>query len=1381
MLLKLTTSQMPIHVFKSEYKLIRRGILLFLFIFFLSNLATAQITPNRFNSETNLRFKKISVEEGLSQSTVFSILKDSQGFMWFGTRGGGLNKYDGYNFTVYKNDPNDSTSLSNNEVISLFEDSKGQLWVGTRKGGLNLFDPMSESFSQFKKSNKTGSISGNTVNVIFEDSKNNLWIGTSLGLDLFHEGEFISNVIPEIDKRHITSMDEDEEGKLYISDKTGLFIYNTLNGQSTYIENTDISPEASTSNYSIPVLVDSKKNKWIGSSYGVKLLLSNTSFTSFENKYNLGWGPNTEVRQIFEDSEGNLWIGTITGLYRYNPNTNTLQLFQKNENDPLSLSHNSIYSIYEDNNGIIWIGTWGGGVNMLTNKLLKFEHYQHQSFNPSSLSNNVVSSFAEDKNGIWIGTESGGLNFLKNGSNQFEHYENIKDDPTSLSNNHIKTLCFDVDGRLWIGTFGSGLNMLDKKTNSFIHYLPKCKIFTLSEGLDGNLWIGTLHGLYRFNYKRNELNHYTNQPDDNTSLSHNFVNVLYMDSENTMWIGTKEAGLMRYNSTSDNFIRYTNLPKDSLSLPSNYIISINENTIGDLLIGTNNGLCQYDKENDLFIPIQIKSIPDKNINGILCDNESNCWISTNGGITKVTQKGSVINYDINDGLQSKEFNRSSYFKSKSGKFYFGGINGFNSFYPDIIPINNDIPPIVITDFRISNHRVHPNEKNSPLYKPISETENLILDYDQSDFSFEFVVLNYIAPEKNQYMYMLEGYNNSWIFAGKNRVATYTNIKPGHYTFRVKGSNNDNVWNETDSAITIRIKPPLWKTPFAFVSYILLLIIFLILFRKIITYRIEQQNIIQSQRLEKKRINEMNQMKLRFFTNVAHEFRTPLTLISGPLSKISSYQNDNDEHKYLLGIVQNNVKRLLILVNELMDFRKAEQEKLKLRITNNNLPDFLEDLVECFSESATEKNISLQFINSIDIKKEYWFDKGIIDKVVFNLLSNAIKYTPRGGCIDVILSIDGNNVSISVKDDGKGIKKENIEKIFDRYYQEEDEYVKNFGTGIGLAFSKRLIEAHHGNIDAESSPNSGSVFRITFPITIDAYPNDTLKQKSNKNELKIEHDLFQLSENQLPINPIELKGKQNHKLLIVEDNDELRNYLINHFKTFKVYFAANGKEGLNIAQKEIPDIIISDIMMPEMDGLEFCNQLKTHFSTSHIPIILLTAMAEVSQKILGIETGADAYIEKPFDMNLLEVTVNNLLLQQKRLRKHFLEEPELNIDDLPINKHEKKFINTVNSLIENNLSNSNFSVENLALNLGMSRSQLFRKFRACFELSPSEIIRNERLKHSKELIHLGEHNINEISDLVGFKSSSYYITSFKKHFGITPNDYLKSLHNKSNLQ
>lgn len=1217
-------------------------------------------TPTKQNTEgkteATLRFKKISVEEGLSQSTVFCIIKDRQGFMWFGTRGGGLNKYDGYNFTVYKNAPNDSTSLSNNEVISLFEDSKGRLWVGTRKGGLNLFNPISETFSHFNTSSKTGSISGNTINVIYEDSRENLWVGTNAGLDLLKGNQFISEAIPDIENRHISSIDEDKYGNLYISDKHGLFIHNIKNNTTRFIKNTSTYTEAIQSNYSVPVLVDSKDNKWIGSWDGLKLLQANNTFVAFETLLQSQLGTKTEVRQIFEDSKGYIWVGTRTGLYRYNPKNNTLRLFQKNENNPLSLSHNSIYSIYEDNTGIIWIGTWGGGVNILTDKLLKFEHYHHQSFNPNSLSNNVVSAFEEDNNGIWIGTELGGLNFLKNGTKQFIHYQHKENNPNSLNSNHIKALFHDSKGRLWVGTFAGGLNLLDKNTKTFTQFIPQEKIFSIIEDIDGTLWIGSLHGLYRFNYELNTWKHYTHSPLDNTSLSHNFITCLLLDSDNTIWIGTKEAGLMKYNVKADNFIRYNYTKKDSLSLPSNYIISIIENKNKELIIGTNNGLCKYDKNNNNnFKKIPVKGIPDRNINGILCDNESNYWLSTYGGITKLAPDGSVINYDVNDGLQSKEFNRSAYFKSKSGKFYFGGINGFNAFIPDTIPTNQEVPKIIITDFKISNKSVKPYDKDAPLTKPIYETKKIVLHYNQTDFSFNYVAVNYYDPENNQYMYMLEGYNDSWIFAGNNRVATYTNLDAGEYTFRVKAANSDGVWNEIGASIEIVVTPPFWKT-WWFISSCILLIVAIYLYR---IRSIRQHNIILEQTIEErtheikekneeitaqneelenhrnnlaqlvedrtqklkkalKKAKESDELKSAFLANMSHEIRTPMNAISGFSSLLNETDLSIKERAEYVDIIQANTDTLIRIIDEIIDLSLIESDQLKLTDDSFELNTMIDHLYSFYYLNNSRPNLKIKVNNELQHKNLVLHSDSIrIKQIITNLLDNARKFTDEG-YIELGAKTDNELLIIYVKDSGRGIPQSELQHIFMQFTKvEEGDFSWKQGMGIGLAISKKIAKALGANLTVESTEGVGSTFSFCMPIS------------------KI------ISEDEMQIPEIEEPTHNNWKdktILIAEDVQANFLYLQKVLKNTQtnIIWAKTGKEALDIViSNSNIDLILMDIKMPVMNGYEAAQKIKAYDPT--LTIVAQTAYSRPEERAKFQNENFDEYLSKPINrLNLIKI-------------------------------------------------------------------------------------------------------------------------------------------------
>ncbi len=1316
------------------------------------------------------KFNHISVREGLSQSTVFCITQDQKDFMWFGTRSGGLNRYDGCTFKVFKHDPNDSTTISSNEVISILEDHKGNLWVGTRKGGLNRFDKKTERFLHYKTDNSNYGTSGNTINALFQDSKNRIWVASNAGLDLIIEGQFIKNKIPKLQQKYIGAIAEDAKGKICITDKKGLYIYNEKTEELKYHPFNENSTDPLNSDYSGPLYVDKQGQIWLGTTSGVKLFSQDSLHSPFESFSSKQPIPDAETRCIHQDANGNLWFGTITGLFRYNPKDKDLQRFTKDDNNAQSLSHSSIYSLYEDATGILWIGTWGGGVNMLSPKLFKFEHFNHQYYNANSISNNCVSSFAEDENGIWIGTESGGVNYLPHNSIIFEVIKKHDGSINTLNSDHIKTLLKSNSKQLYIGSYGGGLSSINPKNHHLKHLITNEKVFTLAEHPKGIIWVGTLNGLYRYNEETGNIKRYLNAPKDSLSIAHNFITSLFVTSNNTLWLGTKEAGLMKYIEEKDHFLRFSNTPHDSTSLLSNYVITMEEDINGNLLIGTNNGISIYNPIYQNFENLTITDLPDKNINGIICDKNNNYWISTNKGITKYSHQGTPVNYDINDGLQSNEFNRNASFQDKQGNIYFGGINGFNRFNPNQVPINNEIPKIKITNFKISNQNISPESEQSPLIEHITETKEIVLNHDQNDFSFEFVALNYIVPQKNQYAYKLEGYNNAWIYCGNQKIANYTSLRPGHYTFVVKGANNDNIWNEEGTSIRIYIKQPFWKTPFAYTLYALLLLTLLLLLRWLITMRIKQNNTLDLERMEKKQLEELNQMKLRFFTNIAHEFRTPLTLISGPLQELEHLYLHNQEQSYLIDVVQNNVRRLLYLVEELLDFRKTGNKKIQLCIKQVSMIDFIENTLACFRENAIKKNIILEFNHPIDPTTTAFFDQGVMDKILFNLLSNALKYTPTDGNITVTLEGDEQEAIIKVKDSGEGIAEKDIDKIFDRFYQGENSQAKLRGSGIGLAYAQRLVEAHKGQISVESAYNRGTTFTVKIPIQEKIYADE---EKQDNSQPFVTNKHLPTQKTIIPEEScISNKNTEPYQMLIVEDNKELNAYLAFHFKAYKIETAFNGKEGLEKATKSIPDIIISDIMMPEMNGLVMCEKIKNQFLTSHIPIILLTAKSETDYKIEGLQYGADAYIEKPFENKLLEATIQNILKQREKLRLRLDNNTEISLTKEKLNQHDQRFIETVNKTIKEQLNNSEFSVETLAETLGMSRSQLFRKFKALYQFSPSETLRIERLNYAKQLIADKIYNINEISDMTGFSSTSYFITSFKKYFGITPTDYLK---------
>ena len=1321
-----------------------------------------------------------SVEEGLSQSTVFAIFQDSKGFMWFGTRGGGLNRYDGYDFTVYKNKLTDSTSISNNEVTTIYEDSNGQLWIGTRFSGINKYRRDDESFIRYSAGEgKNRKISDNSINVICESKNGNLWVGTDEGLNLYQSGEdhFKEIRYKEESIKEITSIAEDPSGRIILGTRHFILIVGPDQSEMTVIPHDSVVYSFTTAGgqWFATVYVDRRHNIWVGTPGGLYLLNLEGAGGLKANPLEIDFLTRREIRTINEDRRGNLWFGTPNGLLLVNPQNNQHTLFAYNENENHGLKHNSIYSVFEDRVGNIWAGTWGGGVSMISHLPKKFRHYYHIP-HEDALSDNIVSSFHEDNEGLWVGTEMGGLNYYDPGQNKFTIYLPNPDNKYSLSHTHIKCLYRDSRKDLWIGTFGGGLNLYRKKENKFYHFLPGQKVYSIIENPAGVLWVGCISGLYRMDLATGTFKKYRYRENIPGTLRNSFVTSLFIDSRDNLWVGTKGGGLNLYNKPSDNFVVYQHDDRDTLSLSDDYVICMTQDIYGTLWIGTNNGLCSFDYEMGKFRRYDIDiGLPDNVINGIVPDAEGNLWISTNKGLSRFSPVGyKVRNYTFRDGLQSNEFNRGAFYKSNTGEIFFGGINGYNCFHPNNVKDNEKKPDIIFTEFRLFQNPVKPGVRNSPLKKHISETEHITLNYRQSVMTFDFVALNYIIPEKNMYRYRLEGYDNDWVDLGTGRRVTFMNLPDGDYVLRVIASNNDEVWNTEGISLKLTILPPPWRTRWAYSLYLMLIMGLILFWYRLMASRMEQKNILLNERLEKERNEELNQMKLRFFTSISHEFRTPLTLISAPLDHLLAEEIPLERKKYYYKIIKDNVRRLKRLVDQLMDFRKAEHERLRLKVRPSSMKTFIDELAAGFNELAERKEIDFSIdCNGLDTEVQ-WFDPGILDKVIFNLLSNAFKFTPQCGSVKLeVRPKDEDNVLIRVCDTGVGISPEELPYIFERFSNKTAPDKKYFsGTGIGLEFSRKLIEIHRGNIFAESDKGKGTVFTVEVPVNRQAYSTDEVIEDHPIISLEDESEEYADDTGHIGIPPCEeTEGKP--LMLLVEDNEDLNNYLKNQFQnSFRVMVATNGAEGFSLAREHLPDIIISDIIMKVMDGYELCRKIREDIITNHIPLVLLTALSSIDNKTEGIELGADAYIEKPFETKYLESVVNNLLAQRAMLKEKFLLESR-SLASFAENPSEARFLEKVDQIVKNNLSDPNFSVSILGNELNMSRSQLFRKFRSMTGKSPRAFIQIMRLKNAAEIMLREGINVNEVTYEVGFTSPSHFISSFKKYFGKTPKEYVSA--------
>ncbi|MDD7887835.1 two-component regulator propeller domain-containing protein [Flavivirga sp. 57AJ16] len=1363
----------------------KKYIVLFLF-YFVASFVFAQEQENNYEA---LKFKNLSVKEGLSQSSVLSIIQDKKGFLWFGTRDG-LNKYDGNEFKVFRQNPQDSTSLSNNFIKILYEDTKGNLWVGT-VDGLNKYQPESDSFKKYFIKGYKNSNESNVIWDIIEDSGGYLWIGTEAGLKKFHieTDSFVElNHASTLLKSPIRSLLIVDKNQLWIktTDQVGVYNMKTYNVKlSSYKEN--YLKELIKSSVSV-LYQDQKKNIWLGFNSGLAMLNKrNNKFEYFVLKSNEESPITGEVRTIWEDYLGNLWVGTYNGLYILNPDRSRISRFMHDENNSNSLSQNSIYKIYEDIKGDIWIGTYAGGVSYYDRSFDVFKHFPSGT-NNTKLNYKVVSSIVEDENNnLWIGTEGGGINFYDSNKGIFKYYTSNSNDSNSLSANNVKAIIQDHAGNFWIGTHDGGLNFLNpnKRPFKFIKYLnnpnrlnslSNNRVISLFEDCQHNIWIGTSGGgLNVLNNKTKTITPIV----DNKNVLGDIVHVITQTSDKNHLLLGGGNGLAKININTNQLDSINYLGTNKTEHNSGVVLSIYEDKNNHLWIGTEgNGLFYYKGESSETTKFNSNNgLPNDVIYGIVPDNNNHIWLSTNNGLSRINLESLKIkNFDESDGLQGNEFNYGAYLKNKKGELLFGGANGFNLFNPSEIIENTFVPPVTITSFNVNN---------KPYIKITDSTKKIILKHTQNVFNFDFVATSYSQPNKNQYAYKLEGFDKEWNYIGNKKSATYTNLDDGDYVFKVKASNNDGLWNEKGASIPITILPAPWQTWWAYLLYTLLFIGVILIFRKYSLIRIRERNELKQERLEKERIEEVNKLKLELFTNISHDFRTPLTLILGPLERLLKVDNKDNFIKEQHEIMYRNASTLMELINQLLDFRKSESGKLQLCASKKNIVPFVNDIKLAFEGLARSKNIDFTLKASNDVI-DVWFDQTKLKKIIFNLLSNAFKFIGEEGEISIDISTEDklkkegsfNYVKIKVSDNGKGISKANRKFIFDRFYQ----LGERSGTGIGLALTKNLVELHQGFIKVKSHENKGTTFIVQLPLG----KEHLSKEEIVDDTIKSEQDTFYNIEKAAYVEKeiIALKKQNNNQdisidntlpsILIVEDNVEVRTFITSIFKgKYNVFDAENGKDAIEIAKSQDINLIISDIMMPVMDGVEMCNELKTNIKTSHIPVILLTAKTSQEAKKTGYQIGADAYITKPFDANILEIRVVNLLKSRKSLIDKFKKEIILQPKELTVTSADEMFLQKAIDILEQNLSNPEFGIANFIEDMGASRSVLYRKLKALTGQSISEFIKNIKLKRAAQLIKQTDMSISEIAFDLGFNDLKHFRKSFKKAFNTLPSQYRDS--------
>ncbi len=1347
----------------------------------------------------------IHVDKLLSQNTVKCILQDKKGFFWIGTRSG-LNKFDGVDIKLFDNNKGDN-SFANIFVSEIIEDNQGDIWIATYGDGVFRYDEYSNSFDQLAHDpNNSNSLSNNKVKTLYQDKDGIYWFGTEDGglnrydkaTGVFTRYKHNSHDPLSISSNEITHIIEDENDNLWVATwKGGLNLFDRQASRFIHYKEKPGEPNGLSSNDVNLLFLGANGSLWVATQNGLDNLTYNSEgeFTIVQEDLTVAGNhkvPNV-ILSVMEVGE-ELWVGTENeGLVVKNKTTGVNKRYVRDIKDEFSIGSNSVWSLYQDNTGIVWIGTFNKGLYKIDPEHRKFQHIKQEAYNSFSISDNAISSFVEDEMGnFWIGTDGGGLNYWDRSNNTFKKYKNNPQDPWSLKSDAVLSLYLQENGDLWVGTWQGGVNILKKGSNRFESFdlgiasdteSFEGNIFAFFEDNKGRLWIASFrNGLFVYDLKAKTLVKVEQDKNNPRSLNSNLVRNILQDKHGVIWVGTEAGGLNKCMEQNGQFYfqHFQHDPTDSLSISNNIVVSMMEGA-GDLIwVGTSGGLNKFNSKTQQFQKIgRTEGLPNEVINGILPGDGEEIWISTNKGLSRWnTKTGSFRNYDESDGVQSLEFAKNAFYKSKGGELLFGGVNGFNIFKPSEIKDSKYAPPVYITDFKLNNISVQPGP-DSPLKQNITSTQKIELEHDQSDISFEFAILSFSRPEKSIYAYQLVNYDDDWQEIGTRRTAYYTNVPSGYYVFKVKATNSDGVWSEHLAAVEIIISPAWYNTYWAYSIFIIIITGLLVVGIQTIVNRERLQNQIKIDALELSQMQEVNQVKTRFFANISHEFRSPLTLILGPLKSLSENPQFKDQKRQIKMMIRN-AQRLLNLINQLLELSKIEAGQMALKAEKNDLILFLKPIIHSFSPLINKKFLSYQ----VNLSKSLvcYFDKEKVEKIIINLISNAIKYTPEFGKIEICVEQEEGFAVIKVSDNGVGIPSEELDSVFNRYYRVNNKSLKGTnGTGIGLSLTKELVNLHKGEIELESQENEGTSLKVLLPLgsshlQAEEIINNNAGVKFDEGDYERESMFTMAAEESKEVLPEEKQDAGYPIILVIDDNKEIRDYVCEILsEAYRVIQADNGNDGLEMAKESIPDLIISDIMMPGLDGYELCRKVKTEVKTSHIPVILLTAKASNDSTLTGFEMGADYFIVKPFNPKILLLRVRNVLIARDRVKDNIMTDKTISLDpkNVKINDKDENFLKKAIEVVEENMSNSNFYVDDLGRELGLSRMQLYRKLKGLIGQSANEFTRSIRLKRAAQLIEQNKLTISEITYEVGFSDLQYFRDCFKKQYGVNPTEYLKN--------
>lgn len=1327
--------------------------------------------------------KQLSVERGLSNNYVVSIAQDKQGFLWFATEEG-LNKFDGTRFiTYYKNELLNGYGITGNELNCLLDDPQDPLlWIGTQRAGLNAYNYVNDTFTFYHHNDSIPeSVITDDITGLVAADDGNLWVATYWkGVDYYDKKtgfftHYNRETVPELISDNVWAIADGGNGKLYIGHvQHGLSVLSVKNKR---VKNFMYDPNDENSlpgNEVRCVYRDKNNNIWVGTNKGLALFNPESeNFIHFNSERYLSHYI-YDIRQF----EEKLWIATEFGGIAIMDLTQRLFLlpeqtrfqFIEEGDDGYSLSNSSVRCLFQDSYLNIWAGIWGGGINFLSHEPLLFSGYFY-SPNQSSrkrLNNKIALSVCTDSQGkLWVGTDGGGINVFDRGARVAVFPE---EDGNSFENSVQASLC-DSEGNLWFGLFHAGVSYYDTQRKRFHqNYLPEIAhedVRSIYEDNQKTLWFGTSNGIYKVDIATKKITgHYANP-------TNNLVRCVIKDYRGNLWVGSFGGGLEVNDSEMKN-ISYFNISNE---FPSNAVNAIYEDSKKNIWVGTGEGLVCFSSLPGLKYKVYRREdgLANVHIRAIAEDGNGNIWVSTNKSISCLLKDWHVFyNYDAWANVPMGNFMSGSVAQGPDGEIYFGSINGLCYFDPEFVLAKREPPIAIITEIKTFSP-IHDGE-NSEDIVAINGQSIIKLGYLQNSFNITFNVRNNALADQVEYAYMLKGLEDSWYtVTGPNEVI-FHNIPHGDYRFLVKTRIRNQEWSDEMASLDIKIVPPLWLTWWAKLLYLLTGVIIVLVIINAYKRKLDIEVLYDVEKKSHEREQELNNERLRFYTNITHELRTPLTLILGPLEDMCKSNVLQAKDAQRISVIHQNAIRLMNLINQILEFRKTETQNKKLCVSYGNITPLIYEIGLKYKELNRKPDIEFH----IEVEKEYmplYFDKEMITIILDNLISNAVKYTRKGSMTLALYTKVQNNISyteIKVSDTGFGINPDALSHIFDRYYQERSNHQVS-GTGIGLALVKNLVVLHEGDIRVESTLDEGSTFYVSL-LTDNTYPHALHADSPEINgEEKEENE--EVAEN--------IAHDENRILLVVEDNQDICNYIVESFSDeFDVRTAVNGEEGVLQALNCIPDIIISDIMMPVMSGIELCKSLKEDVQTSHIPIILLTAKDSLQDKEEGYGVGADSYLTKPFSANLLHSRINNLLESRQRLAEHYnkssaskdINEKRAILAE-SMNKLDNEFMEKINKLIEDRLSSEKIDIGYLAENMNMSKSTLYRKMKALTGLSSNEYVRKIKMQYAERLLLEGRYHVSEVAFKMGINSVVYFRQCFKEEFGVSPSDYLRRLNSQ----